>query len=294
MAKTEFQTFLEQEANKVKGVYYPVKAGFLRRLLIKEYPCSKLHPNPEDEFCFPDIGPNYEIISNYEREYRNLLAGMDVRNSGVKEPLMIEKTKPDGYMILNGHHRWAAARRTGVRKIKVKIVDLTTQKDIRKMLEKARSDKRVTLDLDEVVFRPADDPYLEDALRFPLNRMYKERIRRGVIALFHTLNAKGYDIWVYSSQYYSLSYLVYFFRHYHVKVTGIVTGTARKTAGSAEEKKETEKMVEAHYRTTLHIDNDMVLRTVRDSKEFDEYKLTGSAEGWSREVIDIIGKMKQV
>ena len=38
MAKTEFQTFLEQEVNKVKGVYYPVKAGFLRRLLIKEYP----------------------------------------------------------------------------------------------------------------------------------------------------------------------------------------------------------------------------------------------------------------
>ena len=46
--------------------------------------------------------------------------------------------------------------------------------------------------------------------------------------------------------------------------------------------------------STVHIDNDMVLRTVRDSKEFDEYKLTGSAEGWSREVIDIIGKMKQV
>ena len=294
MAKTEFQTYLEQEVNKVKGVYYPVKAGFLRRLLIKTYPCGKLHPNPEDEFCFPDIGPNYEIISNYEKEYRSLLAGMDMRNSGAKEPLMIEKTKPDGYMILNGHHRWAAARRAGVRKIKVKIVDLTTQKDIRKMLEKARSDKRVTLDLDEVVFRQAGDPYLEEALRFPLNRMYKERIRRGVIALFHTLNAKGYDIWVYSSQYYSLSYLVYFFRHYHVKVTGIVTGTAKKTAGAAEEKKETEKMMEAHYRTTLHIDNDTVLRTVRDSKEFDEYKLTGSAEGWSREVINIIEKMKQV
>jgi hypothetical protein len=73
-----------------------------------------------------------------------------------------------------------------------------------------------------------------------------------------------------------------------------VTGTGKKTAGAAAEKKETEKMLEARYQTTLHIDNNMVLRTSRDSKEFEEYKLSGSEEGWSREVIDIIGKMKQV
>ena len=50
MAKTDFQVFLDQEVNKVKGVYYPVKAGFPRRLLIKRASCKKLHPNPEDEF----------------------------------------------------------------------------------------------------------------------------------------------------------------------------------------------------------------------------------------------------
>ena len=293
MAKTEFQVFLDQEVNKVKGIYYPVKAGFLRRVFVKTAPINQLHPNPGDEFCFPDIGPNYEIISRYEKDFRKLCEGMDLIDSGAKEPLMVEKTKPDGYMILNGHHRWAGARRVGVKKMKIKIVDLTTEKDIRKMLEKATSNKRVTLDLDEVVFRPGTDPCLEDALRFPLNRIYKERVRLGIPALFHELNAKGYDIWVYSAQYYSLDYLVYFFKHYHVKVTGIVTGTAKKTAGAALEKKATEKLLEARYKTTLHIDNEMVLRTHQDSKEFEEYKLGGSAENWSREVIDAVGKMKQ-
>ncbi len=43
----------------------------------------------------------------------------------------------------------------------------------------------------------------------------------------------------------------------------------------------------------MHIDNNMVLQTHRDSREFEEYRLSGSAEGWSREVIDVIGKMKQ-
>ena len=68
--KTEFQLFLESEVNKVKGIYYPVKAGFLRRLLIKKVSCRKLHPNPNDEFCFPEIGPNYGIISDYEKAFR--------------------------------------------------------------------------------------------------------------------------------------------------------------------------------------------------------------------------------
>ena len=95
---------------------------------------------------------------------------MDVTDSGAKEPVMVEKTRPDGYMILNGHHRWAAAYRVGLRKLKIKIVDLTTQRDIRKMLENATSDKRVTLDLDEVVFRPATDPYLEQSLRLTKER----------------------------------------------------------------------------------------------------------------------------
>ena len=70
--KTNFQLFLEEEVGKVKGIYYPVKAGFLKRAFIKKAPCGKLHPNPNDEFCMPEIGPNYEIISRYEKDFRIL------------------------------------------------------------------------------------------------------------------------------------------------------------------------------------------------------------------------------
>ena len=30
-----------------------------------------------------------------------------------EEPLIVEKVHPEGYMLLNGHHRWAAALKTG-------------------------------------------------------------------------------------------------------------------------------------------------------------------------------------
>ena len=295
MARTEIQSFIEEEVNKVKGIYYPVKAGFLRRAFIKRARCRKLHPNPADEFCDPEIGPNYEILSGYEKDYRTTggrTSELNYLNSNAVMPLMVEKTRPEGYMILNGHHRWAAAVRAGISKIGIHIVDLTAEKDVRKMIEKATSDRRVTLDLDEVVFRPEGDACVEKALHFPLNRVYKERIRLGIPALFHDLNAKGYDIWIYSAQYYSMEYLKQFFRHYHVRVTGIVTGTARKTPRGAETVKEMDRMVAAKYHTTLHIDNQLVLRTSRDSREFEEYRLSGSDAGWSREVMEIIGEMK--
>ena len=296
MAKTAFQQFLEEETNKVKGTYYPVKAGFLRRLFIKSAACSKLHPNPGDEFCFPDIGPNYGIISKYEQEYREAgktVSNAEFKDSGISEPLMVEKTMPDGYMILNGHHRWAAALSVGVKRLRIKIVDLTQEEDIRKMLRSSGSSRRVSLDLDEVVFRPEGDPHLEKPLRFPLNRFYRERIRLGIPALFHTLNSLGYDIWVYTAHYYSYAYLRYLFKHYHAQVTGIVTGTARKTAGAAGSIKAMEKLFETKYESTIHIDNDMVLRTFRGSQQYEEHPLGGSPASWSLEVREIIGEMNK-
>ena len=118
IGKTDLRDFLNQEVKQVKGVYYPVKAGLIRRFMIRKMDCSRLHPNPDDEFCFPEIGPNMEIISRYEKEYRKAdgnFSTLELMGSSAAEPLIIEKTAPEGYMILNGHHRWIAAMRAGMR-----------------------------------------------------------------------------------------------------------------------------------------------------------------------------------
>ncbi len=67
--KPNFKAFLEEEVLKIKGIYHPVKAGFLRCLLIRKLPFRALHPNPYDEFCFPDIGPSDRIISEYRKAF---------------------------------------------------------------------------------------------------------------------------------------------------------------------------------------------------------------------------------
>ena len=294
MVKTEFEIFLEKEIEKGKGVYFPAAAGFLRRAFIKRLPCGTLHPNPQDEFCSPEVGPNYEIISRYEQDFRILKdnQGYEYLKSAVCEPIEVERIHPDGYMILNGHHRWAAALRTGMKKLRVRIVDLTQEKDIRKMLSTSRSDRRVTMDLDEVIFRPETDPFLEKPLRFPLRRIYKQRLRRGIPGLFYLLNRLGYDIWVYTANNLSLDYLRYYFNHYHTHVDGIITGAARKMEDGYRLQEELSKAINEKYAITVHLDNSSVVRTVRGGSSIDEFSLTDGGEGWAREVAKVFEEMQ--
>ena len=63
----------------------------------------------------PKVGPNYKIISAYQQQYVDALKIS--RNYYEGEPIIVERTHPEGYRIVNGHHRWAAALRIGMAQI---------------------------------------------------------------------------------------------------------------------------------------------------------------------------------
>jgi len=277
-----FQDYLKKEIENTRGISVPVRAGFLRRLLIRRTACKKLHPNPEDEFCSPTIGPNTQIISKYCQDFRRFGSRSSVEYAW--EPLTVEKIRPSGYMILNGHHRWAAAIMTRQRSVPIRIVDLPMEEDIRRMLQASRSDRRVTLDLDEVVFRCEGDGPVE-RMPFFLRLRYKQRLRLGIPALFRFLNNKGYDIWVYSANYYSFKQIQALFMLYNTRVTGIVTGTAGKGRSVHEQLK---KSVSEHYPTTIHIDAHGVLKVDSRSREYVEYPLEETGADWSGKIMDLI------
>ena len=283
-----FQNHLEEEVKKYKGVYVPVRAGLLRRALVRKAATKKLHPNPDDEFCSPKVGPNAGIISRYAEEFRRL--GYDSSFGTVKEPLMVEKIRPDGYLILNGHHRWAAAILSQLRTLPIKIVDLPLEEDVDAMLRSSHSDRRVTLDLDEGVLHTGEGT-AEKALPFPVGLFFRERLRLGIPALFRFLNKQGYDIWLYSAKYYSFTRLRRLFRLYRTQVTGIVTGTARKSPLNTRLKEKLEKGVSEQYRTTVHIDATGVLRVDSQTRRYEEYPLKKTGPQWSAEIMDLIGAL---
>lgn len=290
-SRTNFQLFLEAEINRYKGVYMPERTWFLKRVFVREASCATLHPNPEDEFCDPKIGPNYEIISNYE--YQIKIARRYAKLRCYDEPLTVQKIRPDGYILLNGHHRWAAAIRMGVKRVPIKIVNLTQASDIQKMLENAKHSKSVALDLDEVVFVSGQDAVMEKALPFPARRVYKERLRYGVPALFRYLKTNGYDIWVYTAKYYSMEYIQYMFKWYGVQIDNIITGTSRKHKVDAEERKKLEALAAHQYAHTIHLDVSSLVRVDSATKTYEEFALTGNPQTWSKEIMEIVGRFDE-
>lgn len=287
---TEFDEFIAKEIKTYAGVAMPVKAGFLNRLLVRKVACKKLHPNPDDEFSIPAVGPSYRIISDYEKKF---LHNYNTNGNYYEdeEPIMVEKIRPDGYMILNGHHRWAAAIRMGYPKIPVHVINLTHVKEIKDIIKNSKHDKRVTLDLDEVVFWNENNGQPEKDLPFPLNKLYKDKLRLGIPALFNSLNKSGYDIWIYSSKFYSTDYIRDLFKRYHVHVTGIVTGTSKRKQFK-DEKNAMQDLYAKKYLMTLHVDNDSVVMIDNKAKDFKEFNITGEAN-WSKAVIDIIKELEE-
>ena len=278
--------YVAKDIEKYKGVAVPVDSSFFQRAFIKNADPQKLHANPDDEFCDPKIGPNQEIISKYERDIRN--AQMHSIPDPFDEPLMVTRIYPDGYMLLNGHHRWAAALIYQLKKVPIKIINVTKEADILKMINEAKGNRRVTLDLDEVVFASPNDTHVEKPMHFHFSKIYKERLKLGIPALFYFLNTYNYDIWVYSSEYYDLQYVRMMFKHYHVQLTGIVTGVGRKGFVDDINRKKMKELVEGHYQRTIHIDNKSVMCVDNETKDFQEFELSGSPETWSKEIIDII------
>ena len=291
MAKTQLAEFVEKDLDKQKGVYIPVRAGLLERLFVRKAPVNRLHPNAEDEFSMDSVGPSYRIIGEYETKFREALR---LERRVFDEPLTVEKLQPNGYLLLNGHHRWAAAMRCGIKRVPIKIINCATESDIKTILEKSVHDKRVAIDLDEVIFRSSDYQYLEKkAFSFPMSLRFKQRIRLGVPALFYYLVKHGYDIWVYAADYYSIDDIQKFFKTYSVHVDGIITGVGKLEQNRSASEQRMQELIANKYSMTLHIDNDTVIETHSRTKEFEEYDINASEEEWSKKTIAIIEEIEK-
>ncbi len=287
MNNTEFQEYLKKTLEEQKDIYIPVNSSFIEKIIIHNAKCTDIHPNPDDEFCYPDVGPSYRIMGEYERDIREK---MNVNSIPVIEPLIVMKTHPKGYMLVNGHHRWGAAIKVGVKRMPVKVINMMLEEDIKNLLERSDHDKRVTLDLDEVVFRSPYDEFVEKT-KGVIARKTQKRIRLGVPALFRYLKTHGYDIWVYSSNYYSIDTIQLMFRRYSVHVDGIICGNGKKGLYDSNKSSSINELIANKYKTTVHIDNNSIVITKGKESQFEEFEIRDADELWSKDLIQVFERI---
>ncbi len=115
---------------------------------------------------------------------------------------------------------------------------------------------RISFDLDEVLFVRPDRYEVEPELRFPYNKLYPERLRKGTIKLIHDLQDQGFEVWVYTSSFRTSVYIKALFRHYGIKFDDIVNGYRHRDEVQGKREQPMPQKMPNFYRISLHIDDE--------------------------------------
>ena len=144
---------------------------------------------------------------------------------------------------------------------------------------------RISFDLDEVLFVSPKTHKTEPELRFPLNRIYKERLRLGTPSLINKLQSMGYEVWVYTSSFRSERYIKTLFWLYGVRFDGIVNGTRHLKEVQRDHKTVLPQKLPNHYRISLHVDDESVICTLGPQYGFRTYQLEAQDDDWKEKII---------
>lgn len=274
------------DINCFEGLSQPVKANPAERLLISKLPINKLHPNPQDEFCDPDIGPNYNTVNDYRSKIRRVL-----NNGGplFKDPIYVEKMSTGGYMILNGHHRWLAACYEGLKALPVRIVNVTQPEDIVAALNASERDMCVAFDIDEILLTDGSRYTKEKELRHAYAKIFPQTLRKNSPQLISSLQLMGFDVWIYSGSYESEEYFEKLFSLYGVKVDGIVNGIT--AANGPKKSAHIKSLVNEKYKIMTTIDNEGVIMVEAATKETDIENINASEEAWASSAMRLVSDM---
>lgn len=274
-ANENYNKYVADDLKIHKGLYHPAKAYILEQIKPRNISPQKLHPNPEDEFSMDNVGPNWEIISNYEKSIlQHIKRGEDLFD----EPLIAIKLDTGGYMLLNGHHRWMAALNLKLKTVPIKIVNITCEDDINQIINKSNRNKCVTIDFDEVLF--SDDMQHDNDINFPYNLIYKKNIRANSSLMIREFQRLGYDVWVYTGTYLSEQYINGLFKINHCKADGIVNGINGKR-NSANLK----DIFRQRYNYIVHVGNEMLSCVDTHTKEYEIIDINSSKEEWAADIV---------
>ena len=144
---------------------------------------------------------------------------------------------------------------------------------------------RVSFDLDEVLLVSPKTHKTEPPLPFPLDRIFRERLRLGTPELIHALQDMGYEVWVYTSSFRSEQYIRRLFRCYGVRFDGIVNGERHLREVQRDRRETLPQKVPSHYRISLHVDDEAVIVTSGRQMGFNVYQLEADDDNWKEKVI---------
>ena len=152
---------------------------------------------------------------------------------------------------------------------------------------------RVSFDLDEVLFVSPDTHKTEPPLKYPLNRIFKERLRLGTPDLIHSLQDMGYEVWIYTSSFRSEKYIRRLFRLYGVKLDGIINGERHLREVQQGHSEPLPQKLPNRYRISLHIDDEAIVCSWGRQYGYDVYQLDAQDDDWGKKIIEKANQIRK-
>ncbi len=153
---------------------------------------------------------------------------------------------------------------------------------------------RISFDLDDTLFVAEEDGFsLEPELKFPLNRIYKERLRAGTVRLMQQLRELSCEIWVYTTSFRSPFYIRSLFRCYGIRIDEIVNGARHEKEVQADHNEPMPSKYPAHYRIDLHVDDDKSVLANGQYYGFRVFLIGPPDENWAEKILQDVQKLMQ-
>ena len=155
-------------------------------------------------------------------------------------------------------------------------------------------DLKVSFDLDDTLFVSPENFKTEEKLKFPFDKIYKERLRLGTIDLMRWIQDKGIELWVYTTSFRSERYIRGLFRCYGIKLNSVVNGARHAKEVQADKREAMPSKFPAKYRIALHIDDDISVLQNGRTYGFKVFLIGGQDDQWTEKIQNEIEKIVKI
>ena len=114
----------------------------------------------------------------------------------------------------------------------------------------------VSFDLDETLFVNPEAVHIEPAPKFPLDLVYRDRLRAGAPELLQWMNNSGIELWIYTTSNRSERYIRNYFKYYGVRIDSIVNAVRHEKEVQRGRKDPLPSKYPAYYHIDLHVDDE--------------------------------------
>lgn len=151
----------------------------------------------------------------------------------------------------------------------------------------------VSFDLDDTLFVPEEKFKTEPILRFPLNVIYKEKLRSGTVELMKYIREQNIKLWIYTTSYRSERYIRGLFRCYGVMLDNIINGKKHAEDVQANRAEGMPSKYPSKYRIDLHIDDDVTVAQNGKIYGYNVFIVGSQDDEWTEKIKKEIEKIKK-